>query len=185
MTTQSAVPFETRSRIHVALAAKNLEQSIAFYRALFGQEPTKVRPHYAKFEVAEPPVNLAINEVGGEVRPNHPAAHFGVQVKSAAAVKEVSDRLLRSAVTTEAEENVNCCYAVQSKVWAIDPDGNKWETYVVLDNEGAQQQSSENACCPELPGILEAVQQGDMAAATASFEQAGGMSACSCLTKAD
>lgn len=184
MSEHSAVPFQTNSRIHMALAVKHLDRSIVFYRTLFGQEPTKTRPRYAKFEVAEPSVNLALNEVAGEIGPNHPVAHFGIQVKSAAAVREAASRLQQAGFGTEVEENVTCCYAVQSKVWATDPDGNKWEVYVVLDNEGAHHHSSASACCPDLPGIMEAVQQGEMAAAKIAFERAGGMSACSCLTKA-
>ena len=43
---------------------------------------------------------------------------------------------------------MTCCYAVQNKVWATDPDGNKWEVYVVLDNDAAQHHSSQSACCP-------------------------------------
>ena len=82
MKNESAVQFETHSRIHMGLAVKSLERSIAFYSTLFGQGPTKTRPRYAKFEVAEPPVNLAINEVGGATGPNNPVAHFGIQVKS-------------------------------------------------------------------------------------------------------
>ena len=52
-----------------------LPRSVAFYRELFGTGPTKARPGYAKFEVAEPPVNLALNEVNGETGPSHPVAH--------------------------------------------------------------------------------------------------------------
>lgn len=63
MMQESAVQFDTNSRIHIAFAVKNLDQSIAFYRILLGREPTKTRPCYAKFEVADPPVNLALNEV--------------------------------------------------------------------------------------------------------------------------
>ena len=63
MNRHSAVQFETESRIHMGLAVKSLEKSIAFYTSLFGQPPTKTRPRYAKFEVAEPPVNLSLNEV--------------------------------------------------------------------------------------------------------------------------
>ena len=138
MKNESAVQFETDSRIHMGLAVKNLEQSVAFYRTLFGQGPTKTRPHYAKFEVAEPPVNLALNEVGGATGPNHPVAHFGIQVKSTAKVKELADRLAEGGLVTETEEDVTCCYAVQNKVWATDPDGNKWEVYVVLDDDAEQ-----------------------------------------------
>ena len=93
VTNESAVQFGTDSRIHVGVAAKNLERSVAFYGTLFGQGPTKVRPRYAKFEVAEPPVNLALNEVAGATGPNHPVAHFGIQMKSTEAVRTFADRL--------------------------------------------------------------------------------------------
>ncbi|MGD1911760.1 MAG: glyoxalase/bleomycin resistance/dioxygenase family protein, partial [Rivularia sp. (in: cyanobacteria)] len=29
------------------------------------------------------------------------------------------------------EKNTDCCYALQDKVWVTDPDGNKWEVFVV------------------------------------------------------
>ncbi len=184
MKDESAVQFATTSRIHMGMAVTDLEASSAFYRTLFGQEPTKTRPRYAKFEVAEPPVNLSLNEVGGETGPNNAVAHFGIQVKSSAAVKVVADRLAQAGVPTKVEDRVTCCYAVQNKVWATDPDGNKWEVYVVLDNDGANHHSTQSDCCPDLPAIMEAVQRGDMGAAQSAFEKAGGMSACGCLTKA-
>src|SRR5688500_15448356 len=93
MNHESAVEFETDSRIHMGLALKCLERSVAFYRSLCGQEPTKTRPRYAKFEVAEPPVNLALNEVGGDTGPNNPVAHFGIQVKTTELVKVIANRL--------------------------------------------------------------------------------------------
>jgi catechol 2,3-dioxygenase-like lactoylglutathione lyase family enzyme len=151
MKNESAVQFETESRIHVGLAVKNLQQSVAFYKTLFGQEPTKARPGYAKFEVAEPPVNLSLNEVGGTIGPNHPIAHFGIQVKSTEAVGLIGDRCREAGLDVAVEENVTCCYAVQNKVWATDPDGNKWEVYVVLDDGGTQHQSTRNVCCSDNP----------------------------------
>lgn len=151
MKNESAVQFETDSRIHMALGVKDLEQSVAFYRTLFGQGPTKTRPGYAKFEVAEPPVNLALNQSQGETGPNNPVAHFGIQVKSTAAIGVVADRLRKAGLGTAVEENVTCCYAVQNKVWAADPDGNKWEVYVVLDNEAALHHSTMSECCADRP----------------------------------
>ncbi len=87
MKNESAVEFDTQSRIHIGLVVANRERSIAFYRELLGQEPAKLRPGYAKFEVAEPPLNLTLNE--GAAQPVCPgtASHFGVQVKSTAEVK--------------------------------------------------------------------------------------------------
>jgi catechol 2,3-dioxygenase-like lactoylglutathione lyase family enzyme len=180
MTEESAVQFDTNSRIHMGLAVKDLKRSTAFYRTLFGQEPTKTRPHYAKFEVAEPPVNLSLNEVGGETGPCNSVAHFGIQVKSTEAVKAAAARLAEAALETRAEVKVTCCYAVQNRIWATDPDGNKWEVYVVLDNNGAHRTASTSACCPEMPAIMEAVKRGDLPAAKSAFQQAGGMSACCC-----
>src|SRR5205085_6178053 len=114
---------------------------------LFGQGPTKTRPGYARFEVAEPPVNLSLNEAVGDTGPSNPVTHCGIQVKSTAAVQEAADRLAGAGVATRAEEKVTCCYAVQNKVWAADPDGNRWEVYVVLDDDGAHHHSSQEACC--------------------------------------
>lgn len=155
MKNEFAVQFDTNSRIHVALAVKNLEQSAAFYGVLFGQEATKTRPGYAKFEVAQPPVNLALNEVAGSTGPNNPIVHFGIQVKSTQDVGEIADQLAAAGLATSVEENVTCCYAVQNKVWATDPDGNKWEVYVVLDNDGKQHHSSQTECCADQPGCCE------------------------------
>ena len=179
MTQESAVHFQTDSRIHMGLAVKSLEQSLAFNRSLFGQGPTKTRPRYAKFEVAEPPVNLALNEVGGDTGPNNPVAHFGIQVKSTEAVGTVAGRLRDAGLETAVEDNVTCCYAVQNKVWATDPDGNKWEVYVVLDNDGKQHYSTQTECCADKPGCCE-----DKAACcTALPDSAGAVnqpSACAC-----
>lgn len=147
MQNESAVQFETNSRIHMGLAVKDLERSVAFYTILFGQGPTKARPRYAKFEVAEPPVNLSLNGVGGATGPNNPVAHFGIQVKSTEAVNKVADRLRAAGLETAVEDKVTCCYAVQNKVWATDPDGNKWEVYVVLDDNGTQHHSAQADCC--------------------------------------
>lgn len=179
MKNESAVQFETESRIHMGLAVKNMERSVAFYTTLFGQGPTKTQSGYAKFEVAEPPVNLALNEVGGTTGPNNPVAHFGIQVKSTAAVGRVADRIKAAGLETAVEENVTCCYAVQNKVWATDPDGNKWETYIVLDNDGKQHHSSQSECCADKPGCC----ADKTACCTPTTEAAGAVnqpSACAC-----
>ena len=52
------------ARFHVALRASRarFEDSVAFYTALFGQPPAKLRPGYAKFDIAEPSINLTLNQ---------------------------------------------------------------------------------------------------------------------------
>ena len=179
MNTESAVQFATASRVHMGLAARNVQRSTAFYRTLFGQEPTKTRQGYAKFEVAEPPVNLSLNEVAGETAPAHPVTHFGIQVKSTEAVNHVAARLQAAGIATRSEEQVSCCYAVQNKVWATDPDGNKWEVYVLLDDNGTQHHSSQGACCPQMATVLEAAQRGDAEEVRAAYAQATG-GGCGC-----
>lgn len=150
---ESAVDFATNTRIHIALAVRNLDQAVDFYRVLFGQEPTKTRPQYAKFEVAEPPVNLALNESSVPSAPSNSIAHFGIQVKTTCAVDEMIGRLRRAKQPSAVEEQVTCCYAVSNKVWTNDPDGNKWEIYVLLDNDAARHGSSANGCCTVLPMV--------------------------------
>ncbi|HJK90229.1 MAG TPA: ArsI/CadI family heavy metal resistance metalloenzyme [Polyangiaceae bacterium LLY-WYZ-15_(1-7)] len=131
-TGQSAVEFPTAMRAHVALAVKDLEASLAFYERLFQQAPTKRRPGYAKFEVLEPPLNLTLNEAADARAPGS-CAHFGIQVKSTDAVVEAHGRMRAAGFATMSEEGVTCCFAVQDKIWVVDPDGHRWEVFVVLD----------------------------------------------------
>ena len=51
------------SRLQLALNVDDLEASIAFYSRLFASEPAKVRPGYANFAVAEPPLKLVLIEL--------------------------------------------------------------------------------------------------------------------------
>lgn len=152
MNQQSAVQFETRTRVHVALPVRDVDRSTEFYATLFGQRPTKTRPGYAKFEVAEPPVNLTLNQTDGATAPVNPVSHFGIQVKDTDAVAATSARLKAAGLETRDEENVTCCYAVQDKVWVADPDGNPWEVFVVLDNAPAQESQSGACCTPSQSG---------------------------------
>lgn len=129
---QSAVEFPTASRPHIGLPVRDIAASIRFYAALLGAEPVKVRPGYAKFETHEPPLNLALNEAPEGAAP-HPTQHFGIQVKSTEAVVAHHGRVRAAGFSTMNEEGVTCCFAVQDKVWAVDPDGHRWEVFVVLE----------------------------------------------------
>ena len=31
--------------------------------------------------------------------------------------------------------NTTCCYALQDKIWVTDPNGIRWEVFLVLDQE--------------------------------------------------
>ena len=119
------------SRIQLALNVSNLDESIAFYSQLFGVEPAKLRPGYANFAVAEPPLKLVLMKNAPEAGTLN---HLGVEVVSRAEVTAAEHRLQSKGLKTETENQVDCCYAVQDKVWVTDPDNAPWEIYTVLDD---------------------------------------------------
>lgn len=149
---ESAVQFATDRRIHIGLAVSNMVRSIPFYQTLFDAEPTKTRPGYARFEVAEPPLNLSIIQSSEAKGPAGAKSHFGIQVKSTAAVEEMQRRLEPAGLATRIEDSVNCCHAVQDKIWVVDPDGHRWEVFVVLNDAPTGKADSENECCPTTHG---------------------------------
>jgi catechol 2,3-dioxygenase-like lactoylglutathione lyase family enzyme len=117
------------SRVQLALNVSDLDEAIGFYSKLFRTEPAKVRPGYANFAVAEPPLKLILIEgvaEGGTLN------HLGVEVESTDDVAATQARLSGEGLATATEDNVTCCYAVQDKVWVDDPDGAPWEIYTVL-----------------------------------------------------
>ena len=143
-------------KAHVALNVGDVERSIEFYRKLLGLEPCKVRRGYAKFDAAEPPLNLTLNEGAGVVR--GALSHLGIQVASTADVLALRERWRAAGLTTFDEMGTSCCYAVQDKTWVRDPDGNEWEAFVVLEDNlpesapcecGAKTQEAQasTSCC--------------------------------------
>jgi catechol 2,3-dioxygenase-like lactoylglutathione lyase family enzyme len=149
---RSAVEFAGASRVHIALEVADLERSIAFYRVLFGEEPTKVRAGYAKFEPREPSVNLSLN-AGAGGRSGGGSQHFGVQVQSNAAVLAMAARFEAAGIATRREEESACCYAVQDKAWVEDPDGNPWEVFVVVEADSPQRAPASATCCVPAPAM--------------------------------
>lgn len=151
MNQESAVEFPGNFRLHVALNVSSLEKSKPFYETLFGVSPSKERPRYAKFEPQDPSVNLTLNETESGVTVEGVASHYGIQVKSVAEVHSAIERFKAANMETITEEATTCCYAVQDKVWVVDPDGHKWEIFVVLEADVKDELYSKSGCCgPEL-----------------------------------
>jgi len=143
-------------KLHVALNVNNLEESLAFYRALWGVEPVKVRTGYAKFDVAEPSVNLTLNE--NPVRGMGGLNHLGIQVESTEAVFAMRERLQARGLLTEDEMQTTCCYAFQDKIWLTDPNGFRWEVFTVLKDHLPETQPKKTACCApadESPTVIQ------------------------------
>jgi predicted enzyme related to lactoylglutathione lyase len=129
------------SRVQLALNVTDIKQAVAFYEKLFQTAPAKREPGYANFSVADPPLKLVLIENAEATRLNH----LGVEVFDQAEVADAQRRLSDLGLPVVAEDNIDCCYAVQDKVWVTDPDGAPWETYVVLEHSDRKGQPA--ACC--------------------------------------
>ena len=131
------------SRIQLALNVSDLEEAVGFYSRLFGAQPAKRRPGYANFAIDEPPLKLVLFEgagAGGTLN------HLGVEVPTANDVKTATSRLTDEGLPTLIEDEVECCYALQDKVWVSDPDGARWEFYTVLGDSPSIGPTQEGAC---------------------------------------
>ena len=134
-------------KAHLAINVRNVETSIDFYKKMFGIEPSKVRTGYAKFDVANPPLNFTLNQV--PFSESGALSHLGIQVASSADVVAMRDRWRESGLTPREEMQTTCCYALQDKAWVHDPDGNEWEVFVVLQDNLSEevQAKAETTCC--------------------------------------
>ncbi len=128
-------------RPHLALTVSDVDRAIPFYSALFGAEPAKVRPGYAKYEVAEPALNFTLNE-GERSEALGAFNHAGIQVASTDDVIAARRRLEGQGLLTLAEMDTTCCYARQDKIWVRDPDGTPWEVFATKGDAEEQ-----GACC--------------------------------------
>jgi catechol 2,3-dioxygenase-like lactoylglutathione lyase family enzyme len=131
----------TALKAHLALNVRNVEQSVAFYKKMLGIDPAKVRPGYAKFDIQNPPLNLALNQA--LVRERGALSHLGIQVGSTEDVLATRQKWNDAGLITRDEMQTNCCYAMQDKTWIQDPDGNEWEVFVVLEDN----LPTSNSCC--------------------------------------
>lgn len=144
------------SRVQLALNVADIDEAVAFYSKLFGTEPAKVRPGYANFAVADPPLKLVLIEDATKVPGS--INHLGVEVASTGEVSAAKERLAKVGLATAVEEATTCCYALQDKVWASGPGGQPWEFYTVLaDSEMPESElgapgSSGTTCCSAGPG---------------------------------
>ena len=145
----SAIDFPTASRIHMSFFVRSLNESVRFYEVFFGQRPTKLRDDYAKFEVIEPPLNLALSQdraptKGGFVN------HLGIQVKSSDIVRRAKERFVKAGFHVEEEVATACCYSVQTKIWVGDPDGNRWEWFVTTQADAEEGCGEDCPCYSEI-----------------------------------
>ena len=133
-------------RLHIHISVTSLEESIKFYTALFGMEPTKLKDDYAQWLVEDPAVNLAISSGRDKKGLNH----LGLQVDSDEALAEIEDRLLAAKIAGEKQEEAVCCYAESKKYWVQDPQDVIWENYHTMNDVeyfGGDTFTGGTSCC--------------------------------------
>ncbi|TCP58142.1 catechol 2,3-dioxygenase-like lactoylglutathione lyase family enzyme [Tumebacillus sp. BK434] len=170
-------------RMHVAINVTELESSLAFYKAFFGAEPTKVRENYAKFELEDPQLHFSLN-----VRPYETRGvlnHMGFQVENTEAVLQMKSRLQATGLVALDEMNTTCCYAVQDKIWVHDPEGNAWEVFYTKEDsefESARVSGDESVCC--VTPAVEQNEQSECCSVTVSAaETTQSTGGCGCSSK--
>lgn len=132
-------------KAHLAINVRSVAESIGFYRRMLGIEPSKVRHGYAKFDVANPPLNFTLNEAPFGER--GALSHMGIQVASTDDVLSVRERWVREGLVPRDEMKTDCCYALQDKAWVRDPDGNEWEVFAVLKDNLPEKDLADGPCC--------------------------------------
>jgi catechol 2,3-dioxygenase-like lactoylglutathione lyase family enzyme len=134
------------AKFHLSLDVADLEASVRFYSTLLASPPSKLKPGYAKFDLENPAINLALQEK------NHCCLqglnHMGLRVRASDEILAVKKRLEAAGYKTEDELNATCCYALQDKFWVHDPSSYRWEVYILkADTEQESDASAETACC--------------------------------------
>lgn len=126
-------------RLQLALNVADLDDAIAFYSKMFDTEPYKVKPGYANWVIADPPLKLVVFE-----RPDaeHGSInHLGVETDSAGEVVAAEARLREAGLTTTGVDDTICCFAEKVETWVEDGRGQRWEWYVKQADHDTQLQN--------------------------------------------
>lgn len=114
-------------RLQLAINVSDLDDAIDFYTKLFATEPAKIKPGYANFAIANPPLKLVLFENGGEPGSLN---HLGVETETATEVVEAEQRLTSDGLGTTGVQDTECCFAEKTETWVTAPDDVRWEYYV-------------------------------------------------------
>ncbi|MBU6479985.1 MAG: VOC family protein [Nitrospirae bacterium] len=131
-------------RPHLSLDVRDVPASVAFYQKVFGVAPQKQTTDYAKFDLTEPPLNLALVSSTGAISSVN---HLGIEVESADDIAKWKQQLLERNILEKVEEGIACCFARQDKLWFTDPDGNSWEIFTVHEQLAVTGAFKNTGCC--------------------------------------
>ncbi|HEY2163782.1 MAG TPA: ArsI/CadI family heavy metal resistance metalloenzyme [Gemmatimonadaceae bacterium] len=134
-------------KMHLNLATRDLGASVAFYSTLLCAKPAKKLDDYALFIIDEPGLELAL-DLDKDAKAA-PGQHFGIVVETSDAVDAQISRLEQAGYAIDIEREETCCYANQTKVWASDPEGRRWETYFVHEDTEERDQVDMSCCRTE------------------------------------
>jgi hypothetical protein len=133
-------------RFHVHVHVDDLAKNIAFYNAMFDQQPFRTEADYAKWMLTDPPVNFAISTRGSATGIDH----LGIQVESQEELAALRGNAAKADMALLDEGEVSCCYARSDKYWVTDPQGLAWEQFHTLESIPVFSQkptASSAACC--------------------------------------
>lgn len=133
-------------RMHIHVGVDNIADAVKFYSALFGAEPDKQKPDYAKWMLDDPRINFAISTRSGK----QGLDHLGIQVDDEAELSEMRQRISQAEIDMIDEGETVCCYAESDKSWLQDPAGIAWEAYQTMGDAqlfSQKEAQGESACC--------------------------------------
>src|SRR6478609_1430190 len=94
-------------RFHVHVHVTDLDKNIAFYSAMFDQQPARTESDYAKWMLTDPPVNFAISTRGTAAGVDH----LGIQVESQEELAGLRSNAAKADMALLDEGETSCCYA--------------------------------------------------------------------------
>ena len=143
-----------KTRVHISLSVSDIKESVEFYSNLFQTPATKVKSEYANFRMETPALHLALTQVlpSQTNKHNTESEHFGIELFNPNELENWHSKVRASGLKTITEKEVTCCYAVGNKFWAQDPDGNRWEFWVRLEEASSMKSpetsNQDSVCCP-------------------------------------
>ena len=133
-------------RLHIHVGVDNIDESVKFYSALFGAQPSKTKSDYAKWMLEDPRINFAVSTRAGKKGVDH----LGIQVDSAEELDALRGQIAAAEIVAKDEGETTCCYAKSDKSWLHDPAGIAWEAYHTMEDAemfSEKTQDAESACC--------------------------------------
>lgn len=120
---------QEKKYFHLSLRVQDLRRSVEFYGRFFGVSPVKYFSDYAKFELENPALVLALEPIKENSKPG--LDHLGVRLNDRSALVDASTKISERELAFEHLQGVTCCYSRQSKIFLDDPDGHMVEMYTV------------------------------------------------------